>query len=65
MKEQKTKGTRWRRKKDSKGQELNSKGEYILVFCPFCNHQAHYDTDYGGEYVLFDYCPFCGKKMKK
>jgi len=34
-----------------------------IVYCSECNSEAYWDTDYGQQ--LFDYCPYCGAKMKK
>lgn len=31
--------------------------------CSICRNEAYWDTDYGQQ--LFDYCPYCGAKMKK
>lgn len=55
--------TRWKKVKDDYGQESGKNpGEYYKVFCPYCNHEAYYNTDYG-HYEKFDFCPFCGHKM--
>ena len=34
-----------------------------IIFCSECENEAYWDTDYGQQ--LFDYCPYCGAKMKK
>ena len=33
-----------------------------IIECSNCKHEAYWDTDYGQQ--LFDYCPYCGCKMK-
>ena len=32
-------------------------------YCEKCGNAAYWDTDYGQQ--LFDFCPYCGKKMEK
>lgn len=39
---------------------FNSDG---FIFCSECKHEAYWDTDYGQQ--LFDYCPYCGARMKQ
>ena len=34
-----------------------------FIYCSVCRNEAYWDTDYGQQ--LFDYCPYCGAKMKK
>lgn len=34
-----------------------------IIFCSECKHEAYWDTDYGQQ--LFDYCPYCGARMKQ
>lgn len=34
-----------------------------IIFCTECKHEAYWDTDYGQQ--LFDYCPYCGARMKE
>ena len=34
-----------------------------IIYCSVCRNEAYWDTDYGQQ--LFDYCPYCGAKMKK
>ena len=55
---------KWKRVYVEGGQEHDNYGREVLVFCPFCNHEAFFNTDYG-FYVYFDFCPYCGKKMRK
>lgn len=58
------KHSRWRRKQDDRGQTYDKNGRSIMIFCPFCEHEAYYNTDYG-YYETFDFCPYCGHKMVK
>ena len=39
---------------------INNEG---FIYCSECQNEAYWDTDYGQQ--LFDYCPYCGAKMKK
>ena len=39
---------------------INNEG---IIYCSECQNEAYWDTDYGQQ--LFDYCPYCGAKMKK
>ena len=32
------------------------------IICSHCKHEAYWDSSYGQQ--LFDYCPYCGHKMK-
>lgn len=32
--------------------------------CSVCRHEAFWDTDYGQEVTLFDYCPYCGADLR-
>ena len=55
---------KWRSVHDENGYGYDEQGNEIKVFCPFCSHEAYKNTDYG-NYELFDFCPYCGKKMRK
>jgi NAD-dependent SIR2 family protein deacetylase len=55
---------RWRFIEDDDGLEIDDDGEYWKCICPHCEHKAYYDNDMC-EYVLFPYCPYCGKKLIK
>ena len=46
--------------KRGKWLHFNSDG---IIFCSECKHEAYWDTDYGQQ--LFDYCPYCGARMKQ
>ena len=39
------------------------KPKSVIMYCSVCRNEAYWDTDYGQQ--LFDYCPYCGAKMKK
>lgn len=45
------------------GKWLHSKENYGFIVCSQCGHEAYWDTDYGQQ--LFDYCPYCGARMKQ
>lgn len=32
------------------------------IICSHCNHEAYWDSNDGQQ--LFDYCPYCGYKMR-
>ena len=34
-----------------------------FIFCSECEHEAYRDSD--GNQHLFDYCPYCGARMKE
>lgn len=34
-----------------------------IYTCSFCKSEAYWDTDFGQQ--LFDYCPYCGEKMRE
>lgn len=34
-----------------------------IYICSHCRNEAYWGTDYGQQ--LFDYCPYCGRKMSK
>lgn len=34
-----------------------------IMICSNCKEEAYWDTDYGQQ--LFDYCPYCGTRMRK
>ena len=58
-----TENTAWKAIKDEEGHEYDHKGIKYIVICKYCRHEAYYNTDWG-HYERFDYCPFCGKKMR-
>ena len=43
-------------------------GEWVaddsgIYFCSECDSEAYWDTDYGQQ--VFDWCPYCGSRMKE
>lgn len=48
---------------EKKGKWRHSISYNGFIVCSECKHEAYWDTDYGQQ--LFDYCPYCGARMKE
>ena len=50
-----------------RGAEIPNKRKRIfeedIIYCSNCRNEAYWDTDYGQQ--LFDYCPYCGARMRE
>ena len=54
---------RWNERANGRGKWVRSNSDCNFIVCSKCGHEAYWDTDYGQQ--LFDYCPYCGKRMMK